>query len=368
MQRRILLLIKGLGRGGAEQLLASSAVHTDRARFEYEVAYLLPNKSAVASELRGADIVVHCLDGASGVAWIGRLRSLVRRRRIDMIHAHSPVAAVGARLAFDGRGPRQVYTEHNVWDRYHPITYWANALTFPRSDHVFAVSDHVRESIRYPRGLRALRMPSVETLYHGIDPGSIEGWTSVDGVREELGIPAGAPVVGTVANFKRHKRLDVLLRAADRVRREVPEVRFVMVGQGPLEAETRRLARDLGLERTVLFTGFRDDAPRVASAFDVFAISSEFEGLSIAVIEALALGKPVVVTDVGGLPEVVEDGRQGFVVPARDPASLAERIVRLLGDPLERQRMGEAGRARAATFDIRRSVARIERVYEELLA
>jgi glycosyltransferase involved in cell wall biosynthesis len=210
-------------------------------------------------------------------------------------------------------------------------------------------------------------MPTVETLYHGIDPDSVQHWTRKDGVREELGIQADAPVVGTVANFKGHKRLDVLLLAAARVRRDVPDVRFVLVGQGPLEDEMHQRATALGLDDTVIFAGFRDDAPRVAASFDVFAMSSEYEGLSIAIIEAMALGKPAVTTDVGGLPEVIQDGIQGYVVRVGDDRALAERIVRLLEDPALRSRMGEEGRTRAARFDIRRSVQRMEEVYEGLL-
>jgi glycosyltransferase involved in cell wall biosynthesis len=225
----------------------------------------------------------------------------------------------------------------------------------------------VRESMRYPWMLSRMRMPPVETLYHGIDHASIELWTKRDGVRKELGIPLNAPVVGTVANFKAHKRLDLLLLAAARVRREVPGVRFVLVGQGPLDREVRQAARALELDREIVFTGFREDAQRIASSFDVFVLSSEYEGLSIAVVEALALGRPVVVTDVGGVPEVVEDGRQGFIVQPGDTKTLADRIVRLLRDPALRLRMGREGRTRAEAFDIRRAVARTEEVYEELL-
>jgi glycosyltransferase involved in cell wall biosynthesis len=292
---------------------------------------------------------------------------LVSKNRIDLVHAHSPVPASIARLALARRRVKMVYTEHNVWERYHPLTRSANALTFPLNDRVFAVSDHVRDSVRYPRSLSRLPMPEVETLYHGIDPNSIDAWTNKNGVREELGLPEGAPVVGTVANFKTPKRLDLLLRAADVVRRDIPDVRFVFVGKGPTEAEIHEMARSLHLEQTVLFSGFREDAPRVVTSFDIFALSSEFEGLSIAVIEALALGKPVVVTKVGGLPEVVRDGVEGFVVPPGDHRALAERIVQLLRDPTLRARMGAAGRVRAEAFDIRRSVSRMESVYEELL-
>jgi len=368
MNRRILLLIKGLGRGGAEQILASAAPHLDRTRFDYEVAYLLPWKDALVKDLEDADIPVRCLDGSRGVVWVSRLRRLVSARRFDLIHAHSPVAASAARVSFGRGGPPIVYTEHNVWERYHRATYWSNMLTFGRNRHVFAVSDHVRDSIRYPTPLALSTMPPVETLYHGIDQASIAEWASRNGVREELGIPHDAPVVGTVANFKSHKRLDQLLRAFAVVHREVPDARLVLVGQGPLEGELFRLARSLGLHDRVLFTGFREDAPRVCSTFDVFALSSEHEGLSIALIEALALGKPAVVTDVGGLSEVIEDGRQGYIVPVGQASALAGRIVKLLQDPELRTRMGAEGRARAELFDIRNSVRRMEQVYQEILS
>ncbi len=366
MSARVLLLIKGLGRGGAEQLLASGARHVDRTRFDYEVAYLLPHKDALVGELRDAGMPVTCLEGAQGPAWVGRLRRLVRERRIDLVHAHSPVAAIGSRIAFGVRRPRLVYTEHNVWARYHPVTYWANMATFFRNDHVFAVAEHVQASMRYPRPLSWLPMPPTETLHQGIDVDVLPS-PARDGVRAELGIADDAPVVGTIANFKTHKAHDVLLRAAVDVRRAIPNVRFVLVGTGPLEADVRRLAETSGLNGTVVFAGFREDALRVASAFDVFTLASTYEGLSIALLEAMALGKPAVVTRVGGLPEVVDDGVTGLLVPSGEPGSLAGAIVRLLEDPGLRDRLGEAGRRRAATFDIRRAVRRTEDVYEELL-
>ncbi len=368
MRHRVLLLIKGLGRGGAEQILASSIPHLDRTRFDYEVAYLLPWKDAFVKEIADQGVPVHCLQGGRGIGWVPRLRSLVREQRIDLIHAQSPVPAVGARLACWGARPRRVYTEHNVWERYHPATYWANALTFWRSDRVLAVSDHVRDSIVLPGALRALPRPPVETRYHGIDLEAVRGQGEADGVREELAIPAGAPIVGTVANLKEHKRIDRLLHAATIVRAEYPDVRFLLVGSGQLEDELRHMSTRMGLDGTVLFLGFRQDAQRLAAAFDVFALSSEHEGLSIALIEALALGRPAVVPDVGGLGEVVRDDREGLVVPPADDRALAAAIVRLLDDPALRAHLGEAGRARAAEFDIRVAVRRIEQVYGEVLA
>ena len=365
---RILHLIKGLAHGGAEQLLVSQAPHVDRNRFEYEVAYLLPDLNALAGDLEAAGLRVSCLQQKKGVGWIGSLRRLVRERAIDLIHDHSPYVAVGTRLGVKGWSrPRLVYTEHNVWESYHRATYWGNLLTYPRNDHVFAVSEHVRRSIHYPGPLRFLPMPNVEMLHHGLDPEAVRRWSLSDGVREEFGIPDDAPLVGTVANFRASKGHAFLLDAAVQVRRAVPGVRFLLVGRGPLESEIRRRAHDLELDGTVIFAGARADAPRLAGAVDVFALSSVYEGLAMALIEAMALGRPAVVTRVGGLTEVVEHGKQAFLVDPGNPSALADAIVTLLQDANLRAKFGEAGRIRAADFDIRKAVRRHEEVYAELL-
>jgi glycosyltransferase involved in cell wall biosynthesis len=363
--KRILLLIKGLGRGGAEQLIVSSVPHLDRERFRYEVAYLLRERHALVGDLRSAGIRVHCLDGPADPTWMARLGAVVRERSIDLVHAHAPVPAVGARLRFARRGLRIVYTEHNQWERYHRATYWANALTFWRNDYVLAVSEAVSASIRYPAALKRLPMPPVETRHYGIDVD--EAQPSVDGVREELGIPADAPVVGSVANFKPGKGHGDLIAAAVRVRRAVPDVRFVLVGRGPLEGEVRRAAVRAGVAQSVVFAGFRDDARRLMSAFDVYALPSVYDGLSIALVEAMSLGKPVVLTRSGGNAEVARDGVHGAVVPPGDPAALADGIVALLRDDGLRARLGRAARSRAAEFDVRLAVERTEAIYDVLL-
>lgn len=366
--KRILHVIKGLARGGAEQLLVNQAPYVDRKLFDYEVAYLLPDHGALVGELERAGLRVHCLHGTRGAGWVGRLRRLVRERDIGLVHDHSPYAAIGTRLGLRRRsGPRLVYTEHSVWEFYHRATYWGNLLTYSRCDHVFAVSDHVRASIRYPKALRFLPMPPVETVYHGLDPAAVLRWQSSDGVREEFGIPEDAPLVGMVGNFRAGKGHVILLEAAARVRRVIPEVRFLLVGHGPLESDIRRRALQMDLGETVVFAGARADAPRITGTFDLFALPSLSEGLAIALIEAMALGRPAVVTGVGGLTEVVEDGKQGLVVKAGDPEAFAEAILTLLHDANLRRTLGEAARVRAAEFDIRKAVRRHEQVYSELL-
>jgi glycosyltransferase involved in cell wall biosynthesis len=364
----VLELIKGLGRGGAEQLLVNLVQNADRSRFDYEVAYQLPWKDAFVPDLRAIGVPVTCLAGGRGIGWMARLRRLIRDREIDLVHVHSPAVGAALRTIVGIDRPALVTTEHNVWERYHRLTYWANAATFARNDHVFAVSDEVRLSVRYPGVLKVLRTPPVETLHHGIDVASVVATPAIDGVREDLGVPADAFVVGTVANFKPHKGYEYLVQVAARVVRERPDARFVLVGQGPMQEEMGRRVRAEGIEDAVIFAGFRDDALRVVRAFDAYALSSIHEGLPLALLEAMALGCPPVATAVGGVRAVIEDAVNGFVVPPRDPAALAERLILLRDDEPLRRRLSAAAAERATDFDVRRSVRRIEQVYAEVLS
>ena len=360
---RVMMLCKGLGRGGAERLVVdlANAMHQ---RLHVEVAYLVPQKDALVPELERHGVQVHRL--GTGSRWIQRLRSLTTERRIDVLHVHSPVAAAFLRIALPRRRPQMVYTEHNVWPRYHPATRWANALTFARNRHVFAVSDEVRDSIR--SSWLGRRCSNVETLHHGLDPGFADRWSPSIDVRDELGIKPDAPLIVSVANFKPFKGHGFLVRAAALVRRRVPGACFVLAGVGPKEPEVKRLAGDLDLDGSVVFAGFRPDAPRLMASADVFVLSSEHEGLPIALLEAMALGRPVLATNVGGIPELIHNGENGMLVRSRDPEALASGIVALLEDPPLRDRLSSAAKVRAADFDIRNAVRRMEEVYEELLS
>ena len=363
--RRVLYLIKGLGRGGAEQSILNGVRYHDTSRFIYELAYLMPEMDQLAPEFEARGVRLHRLAGMGG-SWVRALRSLVRERGIDVVHAHSPLAAAGARVGLRGLA-RIVYSEQNVWDAYHPATRWANMMTFPLNDHVLAVSDHVRRSMRYPRGL-PLRMPPVSVVHHGLDWGAVAGWNVTNGARSALGLPPDAPVVGTVANYRPEKGQRHLIEAAAIVRRSVPDVRFVLVGSGPLEDDLRRQVAELGLEDTVLLPGYRGPATSILSAFDVFVLPSIYEGLSIAALEAMAVGRPMVVSAIGPLQELMGTPPAGIVVPPAQPQAIAAALIDVITDPALRRSLADAAQQRAKAFDVRNVVARAEAIYEELLA
>jgi glycosyltransferase involved in cell wall biosynthesis len=182
-----------------------------------------------------------------------------------------------------------------------------------------------------------------------------------------LFLPTGSPIVGTIGALVAQKDHHTLIEAAARVVRDVPDVRFVVLGEGELRGALEEQIRHRHLERHVFLAGFRADVLQLMKDFDVFALSSIQEGLCTSLVDAMAARKAAVATAVGGVPEVVEDGVTGLLVPARDHEALAERIVRLLTDPELRRRMGDAGLERARQlFTVERMVEGTAAVYERV--
>jgi glycosyltransferase involved in cell wall biosynthesis len=206
-----------------------------------------------------------------------------------------------------------------------------------------------------------------ETLVHGIDLDAVARARDRAGVRAELGLADDTVVFGTVANLRAQKDYPNLLAAAVCLRDRGVPVRFLTVGQGPLEAEIHAEHARLGLGGVVDLLGERADAVRVMSACDGFVMASNNEGLPVALMEAVALGLPVVATEVGGVPEIV-DATNGVLVPPSDPAALADAIGALAADPERRARLGAGALATASRFDIGRTVTRLEQIYEQVAA
>lgn len=362
--RRVLWVMKGLGRGGAERLTVAGASAFDRSQWSIDVAYALPHKDAFVDDLRAADIDVHCV-GAAGarLGWAHELTRLVTSGDYDLVHTHSPLPGIVIRAIPSRRRPPVVHTEHNLWPRYQPITRLCNALTFRRNAGALAVSDGVAASMR-----RRFGGPWVTVLHHGIDlTRSVHGTAARAAARERLGFPSAAHVIGTVANFTRKKDHATLLDAVAVLASAHPDLRVLLIGSGPLEQELRARATRLNLERSVVFAGSRGDVTDILPALDVFVLSSRYEGLPVSLLEAMASGVPPVATAVGGVPEVVTDGRDGLLTLAGQPESLATAIGRLLDDAHLRSRLGAAARVRARDFDIARAVRFMEQWYEEIL-
>jgi glycosyltransferase involved in cell wall biosynthesis len=206
-----------------------------------------------------------------------------------------------------------------------------------------------------PNGVEVKRIPTREP-------------SLVAPARVSLGIQEGAFVVGTVASFKRQKRLDVWLRAARQIKDAIPNATFVLVGDGPLRPELEDLAASLGLTRSsILFAGLQRDVASYLTSFDVFMLSSDHEGLPIALLEAMAAQCAIVATSVGGIPEALGEELREWLVPPQNPEALALRVV-ALSDRTLRERLGTQARKRVEDrFGMRQMVSALERLYTEAL-
>ncbi|MGH6718889.1 MAG: glycosyltransferase, partial [Alphaproteobacteria bacterium] len=205
-------------------------------------------------------------------------------------------------------------------------------------------------------------------VHDGIDVERVAKVTGAD-IHQEFWFPKGAPVVVNVGALVNHKGQKFLVEAMAQVRRQIPDAQLVVFGEGDLREPLARQIRELGLDKHVLLAGFRDDVLALTRSADLFVMSSITEGLGSAVLDAMALGLPVVGTQAGGIPEAVDDGLTGLLVPPGRADALAEAMMRLLRDPDGRRRMGEAGSARVeAEFGVERLVEGTLAAYRRALA
>jgi len=295
-------------------------------------------------------------------AW--RLSRVIKRLQPDIIHAHDPHGvAMGALALSLGSGTKRGAPA--------PPLVAARRVDFHLKGNSFSRWKHrqvdcfiaASEAIRQMLLADGVPPDRTTTVHEGIDLRHVEAAAPVN-VHEAFWLPHGAPVIGNVAALVPHKGQRHLIEAAHLVVRDLPDARFVILGEGELREALERQVREYHLEKHVLLPGFRTDVLGCIKSFDLFAMSSVTEGLGTSLLDAMACARAIVATRAGGIPEIVEDGVQGLLVPPRDHAAMAHAIVSLLRDDDRRRRMGEAGSARVrARFTVERMVEETAAVY-----
>ena len=367
-RRRVLYFITELNVGGAERSLARLLAGLDRDRYDPFVACLYGSQSPVADDIRDLDIPVY--DLGMPRKWrldaFFRLYCLLRQVRPAILHTFLFHANIPGRVVGRLAGVPVVVSSERTMGMESRWRYWLNRITQGLADRVVCVSpevaDFVQAWVGVPRYKIVVIPNGVDVASFGRLPGDLalvrhEAETAID-------LPMGQALVGTVARLDPVKRLDVLLRALALLE----GVLAVIVGYGPEEQRLRALAGQLGIADRVRFVGYQQDVRPWLALLDLFVLASDWEGMSNALLEAMAAGLPVVATATGGTPDVVVKGETGLLVPAGDASALARAIETLLADAALRERMGRAGQRRVAErFSVKRMVERTQALYVSLL-
>lgn len=349
--------------GGSNQVMFT--VMGLRARRERAALVAHPKGELFRRMSEGTDLIPLVPDHEIDLSAAWKLSRVIKQLKPDLLHAHDPFAVTMAATALSiaTPTPRPVLvasrrTEFRLKNSSFSRWTYAQVDGFIANSRVISdrlVTDGVPRS-------------KISIVNEGVDVDRIVRLEPAN-VRGEFYLPTQAPIVGNVAALVPHKGQQHLIDAAAIAVRQVPDARFVIVGEGELRHALEEQIRHKHLERHVFLAGFRDDALEMTKGFDLFVMSSISEGMCTALVDAMAASKASVTTDAGAIPEVMIDGETGFIVPARNHEAMAARIVQLLKNAKLRERMGEAALRRAMDrFTVDRMVDGTIAAYDSLFA
>jgi len=364
---KVLHLIQGLEIGGLEMMVVNFIEKLDRSRFVPEVV-CFDTLGELSERLEAQGVPVHFVKRHPGIDYyyIFRLASFLRHNQVDILHLHNPTAFFYGTLAAKlvGLSPI-IYTEHGRDFSSSKKIKMANRWLGKLVDKVVAVADFSRHYLIDHEGISESK---VLTIHNGIDGERYAAKYDVASVRASLGLTEEQAVIGIVARLDPIKNHALLIKSMKKVLSEQRQAILLIIGDGPLRVELKQLCNELCFNENIRFLGSRSDVPELLSALDVFVLCSISEGLSLTLAEASAAGKPIVVTNVGGNSEVVQDGVSGHVVPSNCVDSLANAILDILNKPELSQQMGQAGRERfEQQFTLHGMVKSYQDLYEQCL-
>jgi len=364
---KILHIIKSLGRGGAEMLLPETLRLHNKEKFEFHTIYFLPWKDQMVPEIEQAGGKVLCMEAANNFKLLSKYKQVAaycREHKIDLIHAHLPWSGFLARLVYKKTGIPVLYTEHNIQERYHPVTRKLNKLTFNWQSKVLGVSADVSRSINENIKPKI----AVQTLLNGVNTKKFNrNLDAAKKIKIKLGVPEEALVIGNIAVFREQKDLVSWVKAFEIINQKFPDVYGLLVGAGPKEEEIKTLIREKGLENRIMLPGLQTDTVAYFSAMDIFMMSSQFEGLPIALLEAMSTGCAIVSTKAGGVIEAVRADADGLLTEVGDFKKLAENSCQLLESNDLRIKMQKSARNRVvSSFGLDNMVKELEKCYLEL--
>ncbi|MBM4065248.1 MAG: glycosyltransferase family 4 protein [Planctomycetes bacterium] len=379
---RVLHVITRLERGGAPAVLLEVLRRCDTSQFEHHIATGLsqaPEDDMISfAKDTGFRVVVipsliRDIHPFLDIYALLKLYFLILRSRYDIVHCHTSKGGFIGRLAARMANVKCIiYSPHgDIFEGYFGeiktrFFIWLERFSARFTDKIITLTKSgIGPYLKAGIGQKS----QFDYIYNGIDVESLEK-RKVDRIqkRQELGIENEYFLIVTAGRLVPVKGQTYLISALAQVITEIPNIRLVLLGDGELRGELSGQVKTLGLEKQVLFPGMRSDVPEIISCGDLFVLPSVNEGFGVVLLEAMAMGCPIVATNVGGVPEVVLDGETGILVPPGDPVELAGGIIQLLKDTSLAVKMAECGYQRLkACFDIRETVSKTEHLYKELL-
>jgi len=369
-RKNILIVCETSGTGGAETVVLHLAQGIDRERFDVKAVLFRDGWLREKLEKSGIDTTVIKTSRGYDLGLILNMRRLIKLHSVDVVHSHLPDANAYSVLASRLAGVPCVVTYHgNINSVSGPADSGGIKLVLVRllASKAVAVSDYLRTEYLLKAGFKP---DKTVKIYNGVDWRKFDSSFDRNEKRRKLGYTDDDRIVGIVANLRPAKGYDYFIEAAARIARENPNAKFLIAGH---EREHIRNKLDsqiesLGIGDSVQFLGFREDIPELIRCFDLFILSSVTEGLSIATIEAMGAGIPVVVTASGGPEEIVDDGVTGLIVPIRDADALASGALRLLGDSDLATRITDAAKKSVRErFGSYQMVEAYQRLYDECI-
>lgn len=360
--------------GGLKNHLINLVRYTDKNKFDVTVA--CPPNSPLFEELASLGIktlpipLLGELSPTKDYAVVHTLVKYLNQSGTTILHAHSSKGALVGRIAaILARTPVVLFTVHNSifyeeWPQWKKTIFAQVERFLARfTDRIITVSDALKQELIEKESIPATQ---ISTIYNGIEVENFTAKVDMLNIRRDLNIPELGPVIGTIARLAPQKGVSYFLKAASLLKEY--QVNFLVVGDGPLRDALEQEVTELGLQNRVIFTGKRDNIAEILSIMDIYVLPSVTEGLPLTILEAMAAGKPVVATRVGGVPEAIVEGKTGLVVAPRDPEALAVAIAGMLSEREKLIRMGNNGQKHVVEkFTIRHMVDRTMDLYTQLL-
>ncbi|MEO5967789.1 MAG: glycosyltransferase [Ferruginibacter sp.] len=366
---KVLHIIKSLGRGGAEMLLQETLKYHNKQEFEFHYLYFLPWKDQMVAGIKKNGGIINNFPAKNNIyimLQVPKIIKYIKQNKIQLIHCHLPWAGFVGRIIYKLTGIPVVYSEHNKQERYHSITKVLNKFTFNWQTKAIAVSGDVAESI----GKNIHPKIPVQTILNGVATDFfLRDEQAAKELKIKYNIDPNAFIIGTIAVFRFQKRIKEWITVFKSLEQKYPGIRGIIVGDGQLKDELLSFIKEQGMEEKIVVPGLQTEVKPWLSSMDIFMMSSLFEGLPIALLEAMSMECAVVCTDAGGIPELIRSGEDGFLVPVDEWQKLELPVSNLIENRDELNKFKFSARRRVIeSFSIKNMVEETEKMYKEILS